>query len=631
MIPGQHVLLIAVGPVQPFIASARKIRDLWQGSLMLQEISKAVALALHTEGCEFVFPSPERLPDDLRYDSDFGMANKILAVTPPSKSPLKLAETARGAFKECLRREFDQLKSEMEESLGREGLLSCVDVERLEKQSSDYGEFYAVWEACPSNDAYASAVEEAEKRLAARKMLRAFCQPAWGQYDPTGRGVPKCSLDGARETVLTDFGVSKNSPLVKRNTIKRNEHLDALSFLKRWQGLHPNKAGTLRFNTLSDVALAPYLKGIALPGNEHLQRLLDAARAAIEALGVREDERDTLLFKSRLNVWLKEQDKAKDSGAQKAIGALNELCRETCEPPSYACILHGDGDHMGKALANLTKREHHEEFSKQLGVFASSVGETVEKNGGSLIYSGGDDMLAFLPLHSALGCAIAIRAGFVASMEEAAKKIGETDEAAENVFRTYMPSLSIGLAIVHHQDSLYGSLETARWAESVEAKEGFGRDALAIIQSIRGGGGLTVGGKWGEWIEDSANPGIGRLNGPVGQLCELVELFEREEVPGRLAYQLRAIGKTLGEDAGEFDFGRAMMTTDEEMQKRVFLRCAVAAEAGRLIGAKESKPKVKEKLMDLLKDCRDVRGFSDTLVVALQIARASRLSHGRFR
>jgi CRISPR-associated protein Cmr2 len=57
-----HILLIAIGPVQPFIAAARKIRDLWQGSLMLERLSKAAAMALHGHGeklgapCEFIFP-----------------------------------------------------------------------------------------------------------------------------------------------------------------------------------------------------------------------------------------------------------------------------------------------------------------------------------------------------------------------------------------------------------------------------------------------------------------------------------------------------------------------------------------------------------------------------------------------
>ena len=37
-----HLLLISIGPVQDFIASARKAQDLWFGSL-LSDLSAAVA------------------------------------------------------------------------------------------------------------------------------------------------------------------------------------------------------------------------------------------------------------------------------------------------------------------------------------------------------------------------------------------------------------------------------------------------------------------------------------------------------------------------------------------------------------------------------------------------------------
>ena len=41
-----HLLAISVGPVQEFIAAARRTRDLWFGSYLLSEISRAVAKAV---------------------------------------------------------------------------------------------------------------------------------------------------------------------------------------------------------------------------------------------------------------------------------------------------------------------------------------------------------------------------------------------------------------------------------------------------------------------------------------------------------------------------------------------------------------------------------------------------------
>jgi CRISPR-associated protein Cmr2 len=45
-----HLLIIAIGPVQDFIAAARKIRDLWFGSYLLSELSKHVARTVVDQG-----------------------------------------------------------------------------------------------------------------------------------------------------------------------------------------------------------------------------------------------------------------------------------------------------------------------------------------------------------------------------------------------------------------------------------------------------------------------------------------------------------------------------------------------------------------------------------------------------
>src|SRR5687767_14783001 len=77
-----YVLAVSIGPVQDFIASARRSRDLWFGSWLLSELSKAAARAVaDREGdvsC-LVFPSPVDA-GGLDPESDFNAANKIVAV-----------------------------------------------------------------------------------------------------------------------------------------------------------------------------------------------------------------------------------------------------------------------------------------------------------------------------------------------------------------------------------------------------------------------------------------------------------------------------------------------------------------------------------------------------------------------
>ena len=54
-----HLLAVAVGPVQEFIATARRTRDLWFGSYLLSEISRVVAKPVGADGGKLIFP---RLP-----------------------------------------------------------------------------------------------------------------------------------------------------------------------------------------------------------------------------------------------------------------------------------------------------------------------------------------------------------------------------------------------------------------------------------------------------------------------------------------------------------------------------------------------------------------------------------------
>ena len=52
----QYVLTLSIGPVQGFIASARRSRDLWSGSWLLSEMAKAAAKSLFEAGAQMVFP-----------------------------------------------------------------------------------------------------------------------------------------------------------------------------------------------------------------------------------------------------------------------------------------------------------------------------------------------------------------------------------------------------------------------------------------------------------------------------------------------------------------------------------------------------------------------------------------------
>ncbi|MCX7925635.1 MAG: type III-B CRISPR-associated protein Cas10/Cmr2 [Fimbriimonadales bacterium] len=131
-----------------------------------------------------------------------------------------------------------------------------------------------------------------------------------------------------------------------------------------------------------------------------------------------------------------------------------------------------DGDRMGATLEQIGSPNAHQEFSKQVAVFAEHARQVVLKYEGYLVYCGGDDVLALLPANRALECAHALREGF-AQILKPAMPAG------------LQPTLSAGIAIVHAMDNLQVALGWAREAEQLAKRI---RNALAVARHPRSGG-----------------------------------------------------------------------------------------------------------------------------------------------
>ncbi|MGH8651919.1 MAG: type III-B CRISPR-associated protein Cas10/Cmr2 [Gammaproteobacteria bacterium] len=95
-----HLLVISLGPVQDFISAARRTRDLWFGSFLLSEISKAAARAVRDKG-KLIFPNPTNPDKDLKPESAFNVVNIIVAELPVGLLPKDIATVAEKAAKEC--------------------------------------------------------------------------------------------------------------------------------------------------------------------------------------------------------------------------------------------------------------------------------------------------------------------------------------------------------------------------------------------------------------------------------------------------------------------------------------------------------------------------------------------------
>lgn len=540
----KYLLAISIGPVQGFIAAARRTRDFWMGSAILSEVAKAVAKAVvQPAGLadpkldRLIFPAPLRSDDlaPLQFDSEtrelqseFGVTNVILCLVESTPENIKkevgrLREVAQERWREIARRATQhcttELRPEWEEQLKDELI-----------------EFYAAW--VPYTDAaqYAHDRQRVMRFLSGRKACRDF-EPWQGVA-----GLPKSSLDAARETILTAPGQGPSRRQGLR--IKPGEQLDLAGVMKRAEWEHDS----IRYPSLSRVAVDPWIRGIIEAGatdpaiRTQFNDVLKTCRELVQ-LGVLLQRRSTNpegvendlakfpwlrsfpfegtpLYVNRhqelLDDLTKEavcsRDKAKSAnGMEEALkelqGSLNELCKTARfkAPWEYAAMLAADGDRMGATLAHIARLPgglaKHREFSRRQSQFAGEVREIVNKQfHGACFYAGADDVLAMVAVDQAIDCARHLHDRFGQLLGKLVQSWGLAP-----------PTLSVGIAIGHFLEPLEDLLSYVREAEKraktptvVERARGqTERNGLAISVHSRGGAPFTVRGNWGKTPDQS--------------------------------------------------------------------------------------------------------------------------------
>lgn len=431
----ERLFLCQIGPVQSFIAAARRTQDLYVGSRLLSILASAGVKAVRNRvgDSSLLFPVvldsgdlPKSVPHRFAFISN--------------QNPTELAKEIEKAVRGQWESIANTVGNWIHDKVGGgewEGVFMS--------QVNTWLEFYWVAVDYDSN-AHGDAYQRAVRAMAARKQGRTFTQV----YEP---GI-KCTLTGAQSALPLDWKRLKKAIHDNQDIILRdNERLGALATIKRFAGK--------QFAAVSDIGETSFPDTTTIAG------------------GTREDDQED-------------------------------------DRPLYLAVLHMDGDRMGKRLSDMQTAEKHREFSRQLAAFAEItvphiIQEQVKKppknqrGTGDLVYAGGDDVLALLPLWAALPCADAIRQAFEA-------EIGGT--------------MSAGIAITPHKLPLDGALDEARLAEK-HAKNRHKRNAVVVRQNT------------GQIREAGANWDIARLIQDI-QIC-----FEEDYLSGKLGYDLLTVSHEL--------------------------------------------------------------------------------------
>lgn len=597
----QTLMLFTIGPVQEFIAQARRTRDLWFGSQLLSELSKTAALQLKEYEGELIFPylGQDMIRDKERLDN-LRVANKILALVRTS-DPKEIALMVR----KSVTNHWLSYANEAKQLLG-----DSINQAMGDRQVKDLIEFHAAWTLLENENGYADALKQTERLLDARKSLRDFKQNEPGQL----YGEPKSSLDGGRESVLLP---SKSHKYI-RYGIKQKEKLDAISLVKRLS-LKINKQES-SFPSVCDMAFEHFKKDFT--DNDDLSRQVNNFYTTIRneySTKLNLNENRTEDYDSRLFYTSRIEDFVEEQG----IGGLTEDERQKIiqsitsdmldlykiikiQPTPYYAFMLCDGDRMGDWLRNIRTYRAHQEFSNQLSKFSSKAREIVEQEReGKLIYSGGDDVMAYMPLYRCLDVADGLQKAFAEIMSAIPGSTGGKG-----------PTLSIGIAIVHMLEPLSEVRKLALRAEKMAKTQ---RNELAIIYQKRNGG-------------DLMNISLPFDLKPVETIKVLQECFQAGLFSFQFAYELRHL---------HAEYSR-IQRQSSWMQDEASLQTLLIQEVERLAWKKKpdhtSEEQIEKKLMPelykIFKSNRNgleqLRLLAEQLIIAVTLEKVGKAEYENF-
>lgn len=597
-----------LGPVQGFVAQARRTRDFWAGSFLLSWLAGAAMQTVIEQKGDIVFPTPDE--DYLKWlkgqgrgkkpPRQGGIPNRFKAKVNQDFKPELVVETVKQAWRTLA-------EAVWQKDLQRHCQLYPATREIWDRQINGF------WEI-------AWAIGDDDYLLDQRKNWRT-------QLPPIEAGI-KCSvMSGWQE--LSGL-ITPNSEELKKfwqplrkdygRDLAEDENLCAIAFVKRrfphcfeqvkvkdmpgnWT-LHGWPVNAQTPSTL-DLAAANWLTHTIIDNQEStLNRLHQAADALFEPhdCGINRLKCVKEAYKVRAmqhlnsnalfsHVLENKKECPNSNAARQMKDAIKKLAQPTLPAPFYAILLM-DGDSLGELL-----RESGAKVSNALDCFTKQVPDIVYKRNGFLIYAGGDDVLALLPLEDALQCAADIRQCYL------------------KAFKTQdLPStISAAIEYAHVKTPLTRILGDAHHLLDDIAKEGRGRDAIAVRVWKPGGQALEWAMPWEKALIKDSN----QL-----KIAQIANQFagDKSEFSSKFFYRIRERFDLLNPEKNKHEeWGNESAIFSED--DAVALLAVDYLASGINEGCKKLKIKdAKDIIQPLLEQCRPVTRHKNESAVNFSIS-----------
>lgn len=304
-----------------------------------------------------------------------------------------------------------------------------------------------------------------------------------------------------------------------RYNLNDNEKLCSICLTKRMAGetmekeknhiLHRVFSGNNSFPSTTDIALTSYFERKSTPGHERKK----IAQDIHEKTDDRTDNRDRYYA-----ILLMDGDKMGklingETMESTWKSVMHPEIVKRFEDPKFDPTYHKPWKQL---FDNHTRRlvtpAIHAAISEALGDFSLyGVSSIIEKHKGRLIYAGGDDVCAVLPMETAFPAAFEIQQYYTSTYKWIPKDRNKQDIRDESGTFNPQPgklsinlgkgkdiSISAGILICHHKESLSQMISEAQHLLKDKAKKEKGRNACAIELRKRSGGSRFFARKWSE-------------------------------------------------------------------------------------------------------------------------------------
>lgn len=496
----QSYFHFTIGPVQGFVSQARRTRDFWAGSFILSWLSAVAIQSVLKQKGEVKFPAPDA--DYMSWLVGDKTGSRPVQGSIPNRFKTLVASVDPETF------EPNQVTAAVQEAW--KALADCVwehDLGHI-SPSSDTAE---IWERQVSGFWDMSWVVTPDENDSAVLDKR----KNWRSYTPPNEPGVKCAMmDGWQElsgvkkpnrqemNKVLWSGLRSTGGQGMKSDLKPDEALCAMAFIKRRFSRHFHQLSHKMAQgwqlegwklpsavpSLSYMALVHWLETVLHKAGAHeLAAFHNEARTLIGNYGEWDSNIKCLeeswgnhewksldgdvFFDSMLENKNLFEDQAQAKKVQKALAAVRKSCSDIDPVTPFYAVLMMDGDSLGK---HMSKPELHHSITTGLAEFTNKVPEIVRDENGFLIYAGGDDVLALLPLEDAINCAVKLRNHYLNCF----KPVEATSTEKE---RRYIPTtLSGAIEFAHIKMPLTKVLKDAHQLLDDVAKDGCGRDALAI-------------------------------------------------------------------------------------------------------------------------------------------------------